>query len=60
MRVRQLIPTRFATTHRPSYWGQDLGPIRTRWWMWRGRCFWVRHTPMNDQREWTTRSSDDA
>lgn len=55
-RVRQLIPTKFATGYRvPNvaveqpqpplvYIEAGSTPTFTTWWMWLGRCFKVRHT----------------
>jgi len=44
-RIRQLIPTKFATGYRTQ--GDDKSewtPMFSTWWMWMGRCFRVRHT----------------
>jgi hypothetical protein len=42
MRVRQLIPTKFATAYRE---GDEHGqPVFVTWWMLFGRCYKVRRT----------------
>jgi hypothetical protein len=53
-RLRQLVPTKFATGHRvqafeitnnaPIMGGEDWRPVFTTWWMWLGRCYRTRHT----------------
>jgi len=42
-RIRQLVPTKFATGHRRSVDdGKTWTPMFTTWWMWLGRCYKVR------------------
>jgi hypothetical protein len=54
-RLRQLIPTKFATGHRvqaveithstiPVQGEGDWRPVFSTWWMWLGRCYRVKHT----------------
>jgi hypothetical protein len=44
-RMRQLIPTKFATAYRTREdSGHEWKPVFTTWWMWLGRCFRVNHT----------------
>jgi hypothetical protein len=44
-RVRQLIPTKFATANQTSEDdGKTWRPIFSTWWMWLGRCYKVKHT----------------
>lgn len=54
-RLRQLIPTKFATAYRvlsgeityssiPVQWEGNSHPVFTTWWMWLGRSFHVKHT----------------
>lgn len=41
-RVRQLVPTRFATAYRSG--GKDGKPVFVTWWMMWGRSFRVKRT----------------
>jgi hypothetical protein len=43
-RIRQLIPTKFATAYREGVNGRpsDGTPTFASWWMWGGRCFNVK------------------
>ena len=40
MRVRQLVPTKFATTYGTAEDGDKV----TTWWMWVGKCFKIKHS----------------
>lgn len=40
-RIRQLIPTKFATSY-GSVQDQVTVPMFATWWMWLGRCYRVR------------------
>ena len=49
-RIRQLVPTKFATVHRmvfpdlPDDHPDQNAPEFVRWWMWMGRCFRIQRT----------------
>lgn len=44
-RIRQLVPTHFATAYRTREEpATEWAPVFSTWWMWFGRCFKVRHT----------------
>lgn len=44
-RLRQLVPTYFATAYRTHEEpAAEWTPMFSTWWMWLGRCFRVKHT----------------
>lgn len=43
MRLRQAVPTKFATGYRRDPDGANE-PVFCAWWMWLGRCFKVTRT----------------
>lgn len=43
MRIRQVIPTKFATANRTSFDdGKTWEPRFVTWWMWAGKCFKIK------------------
>jgi len=46
MRLRQVIPTKFATAYRYDVDenGENGAPLFVTWWMWAGRCFKINRT----------------
>jgi len=46
-RIRQLIPIKFATGYETREEPEtEWTPMFSRWWMWLGRCYKVKHTPL--------------
>jgi hypothetical protein len=45
MRLRQIVPTKFANGYRESIDnGKTWTPMFTTWWMWKGKCFRIKRT----------------